>query len=242
MKRIGLISPNLSEATLVDAYRILPEGISIEGRPLEVGRYVDSEFRSAELAFIDLVRELVKQPLDFLMVTGELFLSYKGPGSDQAILKTIREIISTPASTVLTAVIHAFHALGLRRIVMASPFPEDQDARLVRFLENEKIRVDAYRGLGCDNSRMIWDLSPETGYDLAASLLREYQDVDGLYMPCNKWRVTSVIERIEREYDKPVVTNTQAWVWEALRGMNIVKPIEGFGSLLSSSGETIPSA
>ncbi|MFQ5930046.1 MAG: hypothetical protein ACE5MK_10120, partial [Acidobacteriota bacterium] len=181
MKRIGLISPNLSEATLVDAYRILPEGISIEGRPLEVGRFVDSEFRSAELALIGLVRELVQQPLDFLMVTGELFLSYKGPGSDQLILATIRDITPTPASTVLTAVVHACQALGLRRVVMASPFPADQDARLVRFLENEKIQVEAYQGLGYDNSKMIWDLSPQTGYDLAASLLHKYRDVDGLY-------------------------------------------------------------
>ncbi len=67
----------------------------------------------------------------------------------------------------------------------------------------------------------IWALSPETGYDLASSLLRDHPDVDGLYMPCNKWRIISVIERIEQEFGKPVVTNTQAWVWEALRGMGI---------------------
>ena len=202
---------------------------------------MDSEFRSAELAFIGLVRELVQQPLDFLMVTGELFLSYKGPGSDRSILATIRDITPTPASTVLTAVIHACQALGLRRVAMASPFPADQDARLVRFLENEKIQVETHRGLGYDNSRVIWDLPPETGYDLAASLLRKYRDVDGLYMPCNKWRVTSVIERIEKEFDKPVVTNTQAWVWEALKGMNSEKPIEGFGRLLKITGQKIPS-
>ena len=36
MKLIGLISPNLSEETLVDYYKILPEGIGIEGRALDV--------------------------------------------------------------------------------------------------------------------------------------------------------------------------------------------------------------
>ena len=237
MKRIGLISPNLSETTLADAYRILPDGISIVGRPLEVGRYVDSEFRNVERAFVGIVRELVQQPLDFLMITGELFLSYKGPGSDKLILATIKEITSIPASTVLTAVIHACQALGLQRVVVASPFPEDQDARLVRFLEGERIQVKACRGLGYDNSKVIWDLPPQTGYDLASSLLNEYQDVDGLYMPCNKWRVTTIIERIEREYGKPVVTNTQAWVWEALRGMNCASTIDGFGRLLGKVGK-----
>ena len=59
------------------------------------------------------------------MVTGELFLSYKGPGSDREILDTVKQITPVAASTVLTAVTGACGALGLRRVVMASPFPED---------------------------------------------------------------------------------------------------------------------
>jgi len=50
---------------------------------------------------------------------------------------------------------------------------------------------------------------------------------------CNKWRVVSVIERIEKDHGKPVVSNTQAWVWEALRLMNMATPIPGYGRLLS---------
>jgi len=129
-----------------------------------------------ERAFAGIVRELVQQPLDFLMITGELFLSLKGPRLDKLILATIKEITSIPASTVLAAVIHAGQALGLHRAVVASPFPEDQDARLVRFLEGERIQVKACQGLGYDNSKIIWDLPPQTGHELAASLLNEYQD------------------------------------------------------------------
>jgi maleate cis-trans isomerase len=68
---------------------------------------------------------------------------------------------------------------------------------------------------------------------LASALLHEHPNVDGVYLPCNKWRTISVIERIEQDNQKPVVTNTQAWVWEALRLMNMRKPIAGYGRLLS---------
>jgi maleate cis-trans isomerase len=175
---------------------------------------------------------LVKQPLDFLMVTGELFLSYKGPGSDREILDLVKQITPTPASTVLTAVTRGCRALGLKRVVMASPFPEDQDERLVKFLAHDGIEVVAFRGLGCPNAEVIWQLAPETGYDLSMALLREHPEVDGVYMPCNKWRTVSVIERIEKDSGKPVVTNTQAWTWEALHGMGLREPITGFGRLL----------
>jgi maleate cis-trans isomerase len=238
MKLVGLISPNLTEETLVDVYKILPEGIRIEGRALNVGKYTDDEFSRAEQAFADLVRGLVHYPLDFLMVTGELFLSYKGPGSDRQILNLVKQITPTPASTVLTAVIRGCQALGLKRVVMASPFPEDQDEGLVRFLAHDGIEVVAFRGLGCPNSDVIWALPPETGHDLVTALLREHPDVDGVYMPCNKWRTVSVIERIEKETGKPVVTNTQAWIWEALRAMGMKNPILGYGRLLSDHNLT----
>jgi len=233
MKLVGLISPNLSEDTLIDVYEVFPPDIRIEGRTLKVGKYTDDEFHRAELAFADLVRDLARQPLDFLMVTGELFLSFKGPGSDLEILDLVKQITAVPASTVLTAVVGGCRALDLKRIVMASPFPEDQDDRLVKFLAHYGIEVVAFRGLGCPNADVIWELPPESGYELASALLHEHPNVDGVYLPCNKWRTISVIERIEQDNQKPVVTNTQAWVWEALRLMNMRKSIAGCGRLLS---------
>jgi maleate isomerase len=79
---------------------------------------------------------------------------------------------------------------------------------------------------------VIWPLPPASGYELATSLLSEHPNVDGIYTPCNKWRVVSVIERLENDHAKPVVSNTQAWVWESLRLMNIAKPVPGYGRLL----------
>jgi len=232
MNLIGLISPNTTDDTLVDVYKIFPKDIRIEGRTLTVSKYTDDEFHRAELSFLDLVRDLARLPLDFLMVTGELFLSYKGPGSDKEILKLVQNITQTPASTVLTAVSRGCQRLGLKRVVMASPFPQDQDERLVKFLAHDGIEVVAFHGLGCPNANVIWELPPETGYELSMKLLRAHPEVDGVYLPCNKWRTVSVIERIERESKKPVVTNTQAWTWEALRHMGMKNPVPGFGRLL----------
>ena len=233
MKRIGLISPNMSEEVLADVYRILPPDITVEGRGLRVREFTDQEFARAESEFFGLVRELTEFPLDFLMVTGELFLSYKGPGSDRQILSAVGEITPVPASTVLTSVVDACRELGLKRVVMASPFPADQDARLVRFLEHDEIHVTAYRGLAYENSRVIWGLPPESGLEVARPLLKDNPDVDGLYMPCNKWRITPIIDQLEQEFGKPVVTNTQAWIWTALKAMGLNQPVEGYGRLLA---------
>ena len=57
--------------------------------------------------------------------------------------------------------------------------------------------------------------------------MREYPDADGVYMQYNKWRTVSVIERIEKASDKPVVANTQAWTWKALHRIGMREPIAG---------------
>lgn len=233
MKRIGLISPNISDEFLTDVYRILPPDITVEGRGLRVREFTDQEFARAESEFFGLVRELTEYPLDFLMVTGELFLSYKGPGSDRQLLEAVGEVTPVPASTVLTSVTDACREMGLNNVVMATPFPEDQDTRLIRFLEHDGIHVEAFRGLACANSREIWALPAESGLEVARPLLREHPDVDGLYIPCNKWRITPIIEQLEQEFGKPVVTNTQAWIWTALKAMKLSEPVEGYGRLLA---------
>jgi len=233
MKRIGLISPNISEEFLTDVYTILPPDITVEGRGLRVREFTDQEFARAESEFFGLVRELTEYSLDFLMVTGELFLSYKGPGSDRQLLDAVGEVTPVPASTVLTSVADACRELGMKRVVMATPFPEDQDTRLIRFLEHDDIHVEAFRGLACENSRQIWALPAESGLEVARPLLQDHPDVDGLYMPCNKWRITPIIEQLEQEFGKPVVTNTQAWIWSALKAMKLNEPVEGYGRLLA---------
>ena len=264
MKLIGLISPNYSDDTMTEVYKILPEGVRIEGRALDVGTYTDSEFHRVEQLFSQIVRDLVLKPLDFLMITGELFLSYKGPGSDRQVLALVKEITPIPASTVLTAVTRACQTLGLKRVVMASPFPEDQDARLIRFLKHDDIDVIAHRCLGYQNSKSIWDLAPETAYDLASALLRladgsliklgengvlalddlgqrkiNLKDVvtASLDVVSGAFRFTTQVLykfRGERDVKVRIVTITQAWVWEALRGMGMARSIPGYGRLLSN--------
>jgi hypothetical protein len=44
MKLIGLISPNLTEETLVDVYKVFPDGFRIEGRALKVGNIPMTSF------------------------------------------------------------------------------------------------------------------------------------------------------------------------------------------------------
>ena len=57
-------------------------------------------------------------------------------------------------------------------------------------------------------------------------------DADAIVLSCTNWQTMEVIERLEKETGKPVITTTQATVWAALRAVGYTAPVNGYGRLL----------
>ena len=55
---------------------------------------------------------------------------------------------------------------------------------------------------------------------------------DGFFLSCTNWRAMEVVEELERELGKPVVTSNQATIWASLRAVGRTAPVDGFGALL----------
>jgi maleate cis-trans isomerase len=55
-----------------------------------------------------------------------------------------------------------------------------------------------------------------------------------MVLACTNWRTMDVIERLERELGKPVVSTSQVSVWDALRMIGYRGEIPAYGQLLRS--------
>ena len=73
-------------------------------------------------------------------------------------------------------------------------------------------------------------VSPESIH--AAGLALGGADVDGLFISCTALRVSPIIDRLERDLGKPVVSSNQAMAWHAMRLAGCADRIEGVGELL----------
>ena len=71
----------------------------------------------------------------------------------------------------------------------------------------------------------------ETSYRLALQTV--VPEADGIFMPCTTFRVIDIIDRLEKETGKTVITSNQASLWECLRLLKIDDPIPGYGKLLT---------
>ncbi len=62
--------------------------------------------------------------------------------------------------------------------------------------------------------------------------LSDRPDADAVIMPGGNWPAMSIIERLERELGKPVISTTQASLWAALRMIGRIEGVAGYGRLL----------
>lgn len=230
--RIGLLSPNFRESRLGEVRKILPREFVISGFGYSVPKYSETEFEQAERGFWSALDAIAKERTDCLVITGELFLSRVTRGDDQSFLARVRGQVECPVITMTRAVADAFAALGLRRIAVASPFPAEQTARHVEFLQAEGADVVAHTSLGHRTSDEIWDLPPDSGADALRTMPAAADSADGFYLPCNLWRITGSLDELEQIYQKPIVANTPAWIRAVIKEVGWTGSITGYGRLL----------
>jgi len=98
------------------------------------------------------------------------------------------------------------------------------------FLEDHGFEVLGMKGLGLVSNLDIGKEPPSTAYRLAREVFRP--EADAVFISCTNFRTIEVIEALEADLGKPVVTSNQASLWKALRVGGIREKIFGYGSLL----------
>lgn len=99
---------------------------------------------------------------------------------------------------------------------VTTPFPNEVDARAKRFLEGNGFTVTNMKGLGITDSLAIGKMPPQVPYDLAREV--DSDECDGIFISCTNFPTAEIIESLERDLGKPVVTSNQATLWACLAG------------------------
>ena len=73
-------------------------------------------------------------------------------------------------------------------------------------------------------------LSPDAVFDLGRKA--DHADAEVVVLSCTDMRSVEIIDRLEGELGKPVITSNQAMVFDALQKLKIPEPFSGFGKLL----------
>jgi len=231
--RIGVIYP--ADGLLDDElWELVPEGvtpyITREETPLGGDADLDYVTKIAESQGIeDAARclRVVKPDVTAFVCTAGSFV--KGVGCDLEIVRRIEEAGGAPATTTSTALIRALRGLGAETVAVATPYIDEINERLVSFLEGHGFRVANIEGMQLRGAEDIGEVSLGEAFRFARKADRRGADV--LFISCTGLRTFGILEPLEEDLNKPVLSANQVTMWDALRIAGVRGWVPGTGSL-----------
>ena len=135
-----------------------------------------------------------------------------------------------PCTTTATAAEEAMRFLGFKKIVITGPYIEEINESFRVFYENSGFEVLNVTGLDIEDLYEMGATKPSQAYKAAMEAV--VPEADGIFITCTNFRCSDVIEEIEQDSGKPVVTSNQATAWHLMKLLGINEVIEGYGQLL----------
>lgn len=149
----------------------------------------------------------------------------------------MQSLSHVPCVATAPALVHAARAMGMKRIVVATPYHDTLNRHEVEYLTEQGLEVLAISGLGIGASGphdfvRIAQVPEEKVLEHCVSAWRE--GADGMIISCTDFATLRVVPRLEALFGKPVVSSNLATLWRTLQAAGIPPVIAGHGGLLAS--------
>ena len=133
------------------------------------------------------------------------------------------------------AALQAFAELGVQSLGVLAPYVDDVVEPIVSAFDEHGVRTVNRGVLGIAESADISRVTPQSIHENA--LRTDGSDVEALFIACTDFRSLEVIDAIEADTGKPVITSNQALLWSAMRAAGHSCQIYGFGRLLRGAAD-----
>ncbi|MBI4490967.1 MAG: hypothetical protein HY694_17930 [Deltaproteobacteria bacterium] len=237
--RIGWIHPRVnSDIEVYDFYQAAPKDVVLVVTHLEVVDSARKEEVEASLALLErAVERLNMAGVDFIMKNGAPVHLHHGNEGHRQIIERIRAVAKVPVTTSSQALVDAFHYLSAARILMISSWRSESRHlldNLRNFLLASGIEIAAVEGIGRQLQSIEKNrVTPSQIYTSVVTAFRKNPDVDAVYIQSGTMATVGIIEALENEIGKAVVSSNSANIWGSFKPLGIcVGP--GYGRLLGS--------
>ncbi len=229
---VGLVKPTYRPGSTESFIKLMPEGVGFIALHVGIRAGNDQEFQEAMSIAEKKVAKLAKLGADIVMIMGAPPTMVRGYGADAETAKTLTQKYGVPVLTATIAQVEAFRALGIKKMVGITYFPDDLNRKFARFLEDGGFKVAAMKGLDVPFSD-AGKIPPEEIYSFAKKVFIESGGADGIYMLGAGWHNLPVIELLERDLQTKVVSSIPAQVWATQKRLRLRAPVQGYGRLLA---------
>jgi arylmalonate decarboxylase len=216
--RIGLVVPSINVVAeddfvaLARAWPQAPVGVHFARAEVDTALELAAQFGQMVQAAPARAAALAQARVAVTAFACTSASFYQGAGADLAIARAMSAAAGgVPALTTATAVVEALHALGVRRVAIATPYVDWVVQAERRFFEQAGFEVLAINGLQRRGGADIHGIDDATIERLVADIDRP--QAQALFVSCTDLPALALVDALEARHGKPVVTSNQATWW-----------------------------
>ena len=228
--RIGVIAP-LDDQVEYAFNKYAPAGVSFDSTRLSFPGPTPEGLIYLSDQLEEAAKMYAKKPHDVVLFGCTSGSCIKGYGFDKECIERIERASGCPGLTTSTAVLEAFQALGLRKTVVMTPYPEATNQAEKKFLEDNGLEVTSITGVGFNRTGPYSHASKQFLYRNAKKLKTEGAEV--FFLSCMGLATMELVQVLEEDLGMPVITSHQASLWACLRHSKIKDKLPGLGRLFT---------
>jgi maleate isomerase len=151
----------------------------------------------------------------------------------EKVAQILSDATGVPATTNVQGLVNGMRRLDMQKVVVVTPYYPESAVELVRnYIESQGFDIVALVG-GEGTLGTMHEVSQQGTYRMAKKAMLANPSADGILLVGGGAPLYDVIETIETDTGKPVVSNNFASLWNALTLANVRSPIPGYGKLLT---------
>jgi maleate isomerase len=228
--RIGFIIPSSNRMVEPQMQRFIPAGVVPHFTRIRMTNQHKAPLAELTPRITQAAELLADSKCDVIVLQCTGTSMSGGVDMEQRVMAAMKQATGRPALTTASALNAAFAALGAKRLVFISETEQDDHDRKLAYLREAGYEVVADKAVGLEGTDAYCTMPPRLWYDTAMALRSPL--ADAYFISCANIHSVDVIEDLERDLGKPVVTSNQAAIWCALRTIGIAEAIPGLGILL----------
>ena len=133
--------------------------------------------------------------------------------------------VSTPS----TAAIKALKKLNIKKVSIFTPYSKKLNDDVLDYFKSEGFEVTSNSYFDIQDDYDIGKVDQDYLYEVLSKI--DLNGADALFVSCTALPVLSIIDKLEKKLNKPVLSSNQALIWDTLENIGRNVSINGFGKL-----------
>ena len=232
--RIGFLVPSVTPTVEMEMYPLAPPGVSVHFSRMKSSRtlaaFESFEVRArTQIEHMDEAVDLLAGVRPDVIVLAHTATSYVlGREGEARLGRAITERTGIPFISALGSVVAAFGALGVNRVAVGTPYGEA--LTLLGREALESYGLDVVHADWLRDVKSIFAETPQRVYELMRTA--DMTEAEGLFISGVGLPTLGVLQALEDDVGKPVISSASAMMWNALRVAGVHATIPGYGRLL----------